>query len=193
MPAPTPTRNAQVLRYLLEIAPGVGHTLLAKFAYLADLLARQHLGRPITGMEYVFDNHGPFDSLRFYSARDELERGGFIKRATADMGGYLGYPMYPTQQVLEYTLSEAERQILTWVGKTYGSWTARDLCDRVVYQTRPMKSGKPGRRLRMEDFSRTDSLEFDLDKVLLGEREAAQGRVRPLASVLNGLRTRHHR
>src|SRR6266446_5388571 len=85
MTGPTLTRNAQVLRYLLEVAPGVGHTILAKLAYLGDLLARQHLGRPITGMEYVYDNHGPFDRLRFYAARDELERGGFILRESAEM------------------------------------------------------------------------------------------------------------
>src|SRR5262245_48517651 len=33
---PTLSRNAQVLRYLLQVAPGIGHTKLAKFAYLAD-------------------------------------------------------------------------------------------------------------------------------------------------------------
>jgi len=76
MAGPALTRTAQALRLLLEVAPGAGHTVLAKLAYLADLLARQHLGRPITGMEYTYDNHGPFDRLRFYAARDELEGNG---------------------------------------------------------------------------------------------------------------------
>jgi len=66
------SRNAEVLRYLLEQAPGVGHTLLAKFAYLADLLARQHLGRPISGMQYIYDNRGPFDAVAFKLAPGEI-------------------------------------------------------------------------------------------------------------------------
>ena len=36
MPGSALTRNAQVLRYLLEVAPGAGHTILAKLAYLAE-------------------------------------------------------------------------------------------------------------------------------------------------------------
>ena len=87
MPGSALTRNAQVLRYLLEVAPGAGHTILAKLAYLADLLARQHLGHPITGLDYIYDKHGPFDSGRFYSALSELERGGYIVRERADVGG----------------------------------------------------------------------------------------------------------
>jgi len=186
------TRDAQTLRYLLEVAPGAGHTLLAKLAYLSDLLASQHLGHPITGMEYVYDNHGPFDRFRFYSARDELVLGGFIVRETADIGGYLGYPMFPTANSVEYSLGDAEKEILGWVGRTYGAWSARDLCDKVVYQTKPMKRAKQGERLPMEQFRRTNRLEFDLENVLAGERSAAKGRVRPLASVLNELRARHH-
>jgi hypothetical protein len=64
------SRNAQVLRYLLEVAPGVGHTKLAKFAYLADLEARKYLGGPVSEFRYVRDQHGPFDAKRFFAARD---------------------------------------------------------------------------------------------------------------------------
>ncbi len=186
------TRNAQVLRYLLEVAPGAGHTILAKLAYLADLLARHHLGRPITSMDYIYDKHGPFDSGRFYSALDELERGGFMVREEADLGGYVGYPMLPLQRLVS-NLTEGEKEILTWVGRTYGSLTARDLCERVVYQTAPMKKAKRGQLLPMEESGRTDALEFDLEQVLAGERAAEEGRVRPLASVFNELRARHHK
>ena len=100
---PEVSRNAQVLRYLLEVAPGVGHTLLAKFAYLADLLARQYLGRPITTMEYKFDSHGPFDAVRFYKARDELVEGGLINHRPADIGGYAGFEMFPTERATDMT------------------------------------------------------------------------------------------
>jgi hypothetical protein len=193
MPSSALTRNAQVLRYLIEVAPGAGHTILAKLAYLADLLARQHLGHPITSLDYIYDKHGPFDASRFYSALSELEHGGFMVRERADLGGYLGYPMLPLQPLRDADLTDAEKEILTWVGRTYGSLTARDLCERVVYETTPMKSAKRGQRLPMEESSRTDALEFDLERVLAGERAAEEGRVRPLASVFNELRARHHK
>ena len=58
---PTLSRNAQVLRYLLQVAPGIGHVKLAKFAYLADLETLKYLGRPVTGFLYIKDQFGPFD------------------------------------------------------------------------------------------------------------------------------------
>lgn len=186
------SRNAQVLRYLLEVAPGVGHTLLAKFTYLADLLARQHLGKPISEMRYTFDEHGPFDARRFYSARDELIEGGYITHGSADIGGHAGFEMFPTNQAVEYSLTEEEAQILTWVARRYGSWTATDLCNQVVYTSKPMQNAKPGTRLDMDQMNRKpEDLEFNIERMLAGEESAEEGRVRPLADVLNELRARH--
>jgi hypothetical protein len=193
MPGYALTRNAQVLRYLIEVAPGAGHTILAKLAYLADLLARHHLGHPITSLDYIYDKHGPFDASRFYSALNELERGDFIVRERADLGGYLGYPMQPQQPLRDSHLTDGEKEILAWVGRTYGSLTARDLCDNVVYQTLPMKRAKRGQRLPMEESGRTDPLEFDLERVVAGEKAAEEGHTRPLASVFHELRARHHK
>lgn len=70
------SRNAQVLRYLLQVAPGIGHTKLAKFAYLADLEARRYLGSPISEFRYAFEQHGPFDSSGFFGALGELKTQG---------------------------------------------------------------------------------------------------------------------
>jgi len=188
------SRNAQVLRYLLEIAPGVGHTLLAKFVYLADLRARQHLGRPISAMQYRYDNHGPFDAVAFYTARDELIQAGLITHEPAEIGGYAGFEMRPTEQPGQYDVTAAEAEILTWVAKTYASWTATDLCTRVVYTSKPMQAAKPGARLDMDQVNREpQDREFNLERMLAGEKSADEGRVRPLADVLDELRARHSR
>lgn len=188
------SRNAQVLRYFLEIAPGVGHTLLAKFVYLADVVARQHLGQPISEMEYVYDNHGPFDAVAFYTARDELIEGGLISHGPAEIGGYAGFEMRATEQPAEYEFTEAEAEVLTWVGRKYGSWTATDLCSRVVYTSKPMQGAKPGARLDMDQMNREpQDLEFSLERMLAGEKSADEGQVRPLADVLDELRARHSR
>ena len=54
------SRNAQVLRYLLEVAPAVGRIKLIKYAYLADCEAHRYIGRQISKFRYRFDKHGPF-------------------------------------------------------------------------------------------------------------------------------------
>lgn len=186
------SRNAQVLRYLVEVAPGVGHTLLAKFAYLADLVARQYLGVPISEMRYRYDNHGPFDAVGFYRARDELVEEGFITHEPTEIGGYAGFEMHATRRAVKYDLSEAQKEILQFVARKYASWTARDICDQVVYTSRPMKDAKPGRLLDMDQLNREPKeLEFNLERMLAGEKSADEGRVRPLADVLNELRARH--
>ena len=96
---PKLSRNAQVLRYLLEVAPGVGHTLLAKFAYLADLIARQYLGGPITEMQYRYDNHGPFDAVGFYRALgNHRSVGNAIEQAAAILEDTLCRPCCRTRK-----------------------------------------------------------------------------------------------
>jgi len=188
------SRNAQVLRYLLEVAPGVGHTLLAKFAYLADLLSRQHLGHPISEMEYIYDNFGPFDALAFYRARDELVRGRFITHEAADIGGRAGFKMLPSDLAVRYRFKEEEAEILAWVARKYASWNATDLNRLVVYPSKPMQNAQPGMRLDMEQMNhQPDELEFSLKRLLEGEQAISAGRVRPLADVLNELRARHIR
>ena len=186
---PRLSRNAQVLRYLLEVAPGVGHTLLAKFAYLADLIARHYLGEPITEMQYRFDNYGPFDAVGFYRARDELVEAGFITHEPIEIGGYSGFEMRPTERAVEYDLSDAQMEILAFVGRTYGSLTARELCERVVYTSTPMKNAKPGKLLDMDQINHeSGELEFNLERMLAGEKSADAGRGRPFADVLHELR-----
>lgn len=187
------SRNAQVLRFLLGAAPGVGHTKLAKFAYLADLEARKFLGRPISRLRYVLDKHGPFDQRGFFGARDELVHGGYATESEVACGAYLGFELRPTNLAPEYDFSLAEAEVLEWVAKTYLGLTARDLCDDVVYQTEPMKKKlKMGERLPMDEMNRkdTDELGFGLERMLAGEESAKAGRVRPVAEAVRELRAR---
>jgi hypothetical protein len=187
---PDLTRNAQVLRYLLQVAPGIGHTKLAKFAYLADLEARRYLGRQISEFEYVRDQHGPFDATRFFAARNELKEAGYITENEVACGPYAGYEMFPTGRAPEYEFGLPEVEVLRYVALTYFSKTAKELCDEVVYKTEPMLDSKMGRPLRMDkvDRNRADRHAFDFQRVLAGEASAEAGRVRPLADVLNELR-----
>lgn len=188
---PAMSRNGQVLRYLLQVAPGIGHTKLAKFAYLADLEARKYLGCPISGFVYVYDQHGPFDSTRFFNALDELKESGFVTENQIPCGQYVGFEMFPTGSVVEFDFSHAEAEVLRYVAETYLSKTARDLCDDVVYKTEPMVGAKVGKPLPMDKLNRDpkDKLGFSVERMLAGEASAAAGRTRPLAEVMDELRT----
>jgi hypothetical protein len=193
---PELSRNAQVLRYLLQVAPGVGHTKLAKFAYLADLEARKYLGHPISDLRYVLDQHGPFDSRGFFKARDELVAGGYITETPLYFGSYLGFEMVPTSKAPEYGFSAAEVEVLSYVAKTFLNKTAIALCEDVVYKTEPMErvKKKMGERLPMDEMNRDpkDEQGFNLDRMLDGEADAKAGRVRQLVDVMNELRARAH-
>jgi hypothetical protein len=186
--------NAQVLRYLLEAAPGIGHTKLAKFAYLADLEARKYLGQPISSFRYFYDRHGPFDARGFFAAKDELVAGGYITESQVPLGPYVGFEMCPTERSIEYDFGLPDAQLLKYVADTYLSKSARDLCDEVVYKTEPMLHARQGNALPMSRVNRKPGRqhEFDLERMLAGETSAQAGRTRPVADVLNELRARHH-
>jgi len=188
---PAMSRNGQVLRYLLQVASGIGHTKLAKFAYLADLEARKYLGRPISEFVYVYDQHGPFDSTGFFAALEELKGSGLVTENQVPCGQYVGYEMFPTGSVVEFEFSRAESEVLRYVAETYLSKTARDLCDDVVYKTEPMQGAKVGKPLPMDKLNRDpkDKLGFSVERMLAGEASAAAGRTRPLAEVMDELRT----
>lgn len=185
------TRNAQMLRYLLEVAPGVGRTKLAKYAYLADCEAYRYLGRPISQFRYRFDRHGPFDQAVF-EAKDELVRGGYVTEAPTRIGPYDGYDYRPTEQQVEYGFSQAEVEILRYVAVTYLNETAIRLCEDVVYKTPPMQGAKVGERLKMEKMQEEkDPLGFDLERLLAAEASVEAGRYRPLKDAVDELRARH--
>ena len=188
------SRNAQVLRYLLDADPGVGRTKLAKYAYLADLEARKYLGRPISEFRYIFDRHGPFDAKAFFAATEELQQAGLATESQVAIGAYVEHSLRPTNRALEYGFSLPEARVLDYVAKTYLSTNARELCEDVVYKTEPMQKARPGKPLPMSQVSRTpgDRLGFDLERMLAGEDSEEAGRVRPLRNVVDELRTRTH-
>lgn len=190
----TLSRNAMVLRFLLEEAPGIGRIKLAKFAYLADLESRKYLGKPITQFKYVYDQHGPFDARPFYSALEELEQGAFVTQNQIPLGQYLGYELCPTSSPVEYDFDVAEAEVLSHVARTYLARNAQESCEDVVYETQPMRDAEPGRPLPMDAVNRKpgDRLSFDLKRMLTGEAQAKAGRIRPLADALGELRARHH-
>src|ERR1041385_6886862 len=189
---PTLSRNAQVLRYLLEIAPGAGRIKLVKYASLADCEAYRYLGRAISNFRYRFDRHGPFDTA-FFRAKDELIEQGVATESVTRVGPYDGYDYRPTDEPVEYGFTQEETEILRYVAQTYLNETATRLCADVVYQTPPMKAAKVGERLKMETMRKEpDPLGFDLDRLIISEASVDAGRFRTLKDAVDELRARHH-
>lgn len=184
------SRNAQVLQYLLQVAPGIGRAKLAKFAYLADLEARKYLGHAVSSFAYTLDEHGPFDSAGFFRAVSELRSLGFIIENQIPCGRYLGYEMLPSDEVAEFDFSPAESEVLRYVAVTYLTKTTRDLCDDIVYKTEPVLAAEVGEALPMDSINRPpgDRLSFSLERMLAGEASVAAGRTRPLAELMGELR-----
>ena len=185
------SRNARVLRYLLEVAPGVGRIKLVKYAYLADCEAYRYLGRPISTFRYRFDKHGPFDRA-FFEAKDELVEGGYATETATRIGPYDGYDYRPTTEPVEYGFTQDEAEILRYVAETYLNATAIRLCEDVVYNTPPIREAKVGERLEMEKMcAEPDPLGFNLERLLAAEASVEAGRYRPLKEAVDGLRARH--
>lgn len=187
------SRNAQVLRYLLEVAPGIGHTKLLKFAYLADLEGRRYLGQPISNFRYVRFDHGPFDKA-FYAAKAELLEKGLATDETVLVGNYEAHSVRPTHLTVEYDFSVAEAEVLSFVAGTYLDQTAVQLCEDVVYGTPPMQGARVGDELDMDQLNNQtqDPLGFNVERMLAGEESGRAGRTRPMRDVLNELRARYH-
>lgn len=186
------SRNAQVLRYLLQAAPALGRTKLLKFAYLADCAARSYLGRPISEFRYRRYEQGPFDQA-FYTACEELQSQGLVRETRIEFpGGYVGSEYQPTGGPVEFDFDLAEAELLRVIAQTYMHMTARDLCDEVVYQTEPMRDAKMNEELPMDrlDKGERDRLGFDLERLIRSEASVDDGRFRPLSEAVDELRAR---
>lgn len=189
------SRNAKVLRYLAEKAPGVGRIHLIKFAYLADLEARCYLGRPITEFRYIRYDHGPWDHS-FFAVLEELKSQGLLREETKEFPNKIvAYRYEATGPAVDYGFEEADEAILAHVAQTYIAWGAKELCDDVVYQTSPMKANVPmNKELPMDALNNTEheELGFDLQRMLAGEKSAKAGTFRPLVDVVRELQARYH-
>lgn len=190
------TRNALVLKFFTQHGRCVGRTKLIKLSYLADLHARELLGRPITDFRYKWWDHGPFDD-QFYSAASELVDAGL---ATEDVvqypTGQVGKPLRDTGEPAVFEWSQAEAHILAYVVTQYMHTSLSSLLEDVVYQTEPMTYvrdhghlGDPVPMERVNDKLKRH-LGFDLEETLRAERDASAGRFKLAADFFDELRAK---
>jgi hypothetical protein len=179
---------AELIQFFVRHVPGAGRTQIVKFLYLADLEARRYLGKPLTSLDYIWYDFGPFDS-EILAELDQLSSRGVIQgEPVLYPDGKAGYRYLPGDSVGADALSREEAAIADYVVCTYGNTRLRPLLEEVVYQTRPMLDAKQrgafGGRLDMglvDNERRFPGVE--LGTVLRAIEDVDSGRGRPLREV----------
>lgn len=183
------SKEAQILKYFLQRTEGLGITKLMKLVYLADLEARRCLGRPISGFEYHFGKHGPFDR-RIYDAVEELQDRGFATEQEIHLIDFTERRISDTGEPAILDFSSAEQEVLSFLVAEYSDAPLGDLLDEVVYSSQPMeKVESRGDPLPMDEENDTVREErgLDLEEMLAAEEEAEQGNYRELEDFFSDL------
>jgi len=186
------SKDAQVLRFFASKRGRIDATAHLKLAYLADLCAREYLGRPITGFSYRWHNHGPFDSA-FYSAREELVTQGLAQEHTTTYPGvdYTGRTLVNLPGRVKSDLTAGERMVLEYVNTHYGDLPLDGLL-KIVYETEPMQMvEKRGQRLPMDEVNDRgrEDLGVDLDELASAQERVRAGEYLTLNELVGELRS----
>lgn len=188
------SRDARLLQYFAQRAPGgtLGVTRIQKLAYLADLVARGYLGRPLSEFDYRWHNHGPFDGA-IYNALDELRQAGLATEKPKLLPwGRRFREISCTGTVPDLGFSDVERAVLDYVADRFARMDLDQLL-REVYETGPMVVAQAemnrGVRLPMDrvNFQMKDAQGVDLEAVVAAERSARLGNTVPADDFFDAL------
>jgi hypothetical protein len=188
------SKTAQVLRFFAQqYGPkGIPRKRLVKLAYMADILALQYLGRPMTELHWIKDHYGPnarevedfTRELVEANMGDEFtERDGPIRwirlRASGGPGPF------------DFTLGDIE--ILGYINDNYLDMEMEEFVDLVVKTTDPFRQvEREGEAVPMDLVKNTvrNEIGFDLERMAAAEQQAIEGKSITLAQFANGLRAR---
>jgi hypothetical protein len=182
-----------MIRFFVGRVPGAGRTLIVKLLYLADVEARRYLGRPISDLDYIWWDHGPFDSEILGQLEQLCEEGLIAEEKVCYSGGKAGYRFNPTEKPVQYNFSKEDSAILDYTAKTFGTTPLQALLDEVVYQTKPMIDAKErearGGRLRMELVDNEKRIPgIELKSVIGAIEDLDNGHGKPLREVVASLK-----
>lgn len=195
-------REEQLVAFFVTKCAGkraLGRTQLMKLLYLADYEARRYLGRPISGLDYVWHHFGPYDD-RFLSAIGVLETHNLVREERVMYPtGKEGYRYRPGGSTnISYGFAPIELEILRHVCTTYSDLKLQALLADVVYETEPMLEAKAndarGERLNMEMLNGVKRYEHGISFEELHSRIQAvrAGDFVPHVDVMRSLRQQQH-
>jgi len=188
------SRNAQLLKYFAQQYPGIPRKRLVKLAYMTDILGRQYLGKPLSGMNWILYHHGPY-SQEIPEAINELEVQDlcWTEVINAPTGEATWKKLYDAGKPVLFDFSLAEDQVLGFVIRTYRDMPMDELMLDVVYETTPYKQAeKFGDNLQMNlvDDEGKREFGFDLEAIARAERQAEEGDFVTAREYFDGLRDR---
>lgn len=189
---PDLTKTAQVLKFFAQQhgPPGVPRKRLVKLAYMADILARQYLGRQITDFVYIKDHYGPNDrSLPGYVT--ELAEAGLAEEGRQFSPPFCTFRLRDMGRPIAFGFTPGENEILGYVANNYLDMELEEFIELVVKETDPWKEvTRQGEKLPMDlvDGAARDEVGFDLEAVIRAEVQAEAGEYRTLAELSDELR-----
>jgi len=186
------SKNARLLKYFVQQYPGIPRKRLVKLVYMADIISRQFLGRPISTFAYRLDKFGPYDPA-IEDAVAELVAAGLAREDVTWEDNINWKRLRDSGRPIAFDFTPGESEILAYTAKNYLNMPMPELLDDVVYETSPMKEAEVFRApLRMElvDNEGRKAVGFDLEAVIRAERQAEAGNHATLGAFLDGLRTR---
>lgn len=159
---------AAILTVLEEMGTPVHRTKLVKLIYLAENIFYEHFGRTITGLVYMWDDHGPNAiSNAIVKEAEKLVQQDFacMKTGTSIYGteNYM-YSFGPKKtNMAEHLLEPIERQVLLDTVKRYRNYTITQII-AASKRTNPFKKAHQYEVLQMDKSSEYISLVETLKK-----------------------------
>src|SRR5436305_1629867 len=126
-------RVSALVHHFVKLVPRAGRTKIVKFLYLSDLYSRKFLGHPITDLEYIWHDYGPFDS-GIYAKISELVDCRAIKEQKVQYPKSDGFEYLSLKTPTPLPLSEDEIAIVKYVAERFGSMALEPILRR-VYKT----------------------------------------------------------
>ena len=130
---------AELLHFFVLRVPNSSRTRLIAFLYLSDVAARKYLGEPITDLQYVWYDRGPFDS-RILNRLSALTESGVLREHR--LAGSMDEFRYDSRRKLDpLRLSDRHAAILEHVAEEFGRMPVRSLFSH-LRSTPPMANAK---------------------------------------------------
>jgi len=189
---PELSKNAQLIKFFAQQYghPGVPRKKLAKLIYMADVLARQFLGKPMSDLVYIKDHYGPYARELPNYTKELVDADLAIESKELDPP-YRSIRLRDSGHPIAFTFTPGENEILAYVVENYLNMDLDEFIDQVVKETDPFKAvHRDGERLPMEtiDGVRATEIGFGLEAVLRAERQAAEGQGMTLTEFSRVLR-----
>lgn len=186
------SKTAQVLSFFAQQygSPGIPRKRLVKLAYMADVLARQYLGHPVTDFGYIKDHYGP-NARELPSVVQELAEAGVAEERVEHDGAYRTIRLLDAHQPIVFDFSLGENEVLSYVVENYKDMELQEFIDLVVKETDPFTAVTThGEELPMQlvDDTMKQSVGFDLESILSAEHQVAQGHYQTLNQFGDALR-----